>query len=138
MGCCSSVSSTGGTIQTIHKTSTQLGPKPEDLKPPPAVESIRLNDKLLERMRQVSAFKCLVVSPMTLHNHLVYAREAMKAQEVLIFNINSTSELEVADKDLATSSVNFDETKRLEDFMSVDDGLSSQTLTEGAGGAISA
>ena len=46
-------------------------------------------------MRQVSAFKCQVVSPLHLHNHLVYAREAMKAQEVLIFNIGSTSQLEV-------------------------------------------
>ena len=50
-------------------------------------------------MRQVSAFKCQVVGALTLHNHLVYAREAMKAQEVLIFNIGHTSKLKVLEKD---------------------------------------
>jgi len=39
---------------------------------------------------------------MTLHNHLVHAREAMKAQEVLIFDISQTSELQVDTKEVIT------------------------------------
>jgi len=46
-------------------------------------------------MRQVSTFRCEATSALTLHNHLVYVREAMKAQEILIFNIGYTSQLEV-------------------------------------------
>jgi len=71
--------------------------KAPEIRAPPPVESIKANDKLLQRMRQVSAFKCKVVSAMTLHNHLVYVREAMKAQEVLIFNIGHTSQFEIPD-----------------------------------------
>ena len=72
MGCCSSV-------KANQQGSIIRRPQPIDLKPPPAVESIRANDQLITRMQQVSSFKCQVVSPLQLHNHLVYAREAMKA-----------------------------------------------------------
>ena len=98
MGCCagvkdkSSISRSGG----YHGTSIV------DIKPPPAVEEIRANDQLVARMRQVSAFKCQVASPMMLHNHLVHARETMKAQDVLIFNIGKTSELEVNVEEVLT------------------------------------
>ena len=83
-------------------------------------------------MRQISAFKCQVVSPMVLHNNLVYAYETRKALEVLIFNISYTSELTVPDQELA----DLKETKRVEDFISVEDSSSNQTFTDG--GAISA
>ena len=81
MGCCSTKTSANSAAIGRKLNAETI------LKPPPAVETIRANDQLLERMRQVSAFKCQVVSPLHLHNHLVYAREAMKAQEILIFNI---------------------------------------------------
>ena len=73
MGCCSSASAVKSDAISQKLKADQI------LKPPPAVETIRANDQLVARMRQVSAFKCQVVSPLHLHNHLVYAREAMKA-----------------------------------------------------------
>ncbi len=80
----------------------------------------------------MSAFKCQVVGALTLHNHLVYVREAMKAQEVLIFNIGHTSQLTVQDKDaISLFSSTFEETRKPEDFIVPDDASSSQTFTDG-------
>ena len=86
MGCCASAK---GTMSPARKKELLL--------PPPPVEEIKANDQLLERMRQISAFKCQVVSPMRLHNHLVNAHELKKAQDVLIFNIGHTSLLKLSE-----------------------------------------
>lgn len=103
MGCGSSKSTKASEptrSKATVKTAAEL--KVIDTTPPPAVKEIRANDQLVARMRQVSAFKCEVVGLMTLHNHLVHAREAMKAQEVLIFDISQTSELQVDTKEVIT------------------------------------
>ena len=72
---------------------------------------------------------------MVLHNHLVYAYETRKALEVLIFNISYTSELSLPEKELS-SLQDLKDSKKIEDFISVDDNSSNQTFTDG--GAISA
>ena len=60
---------------------------------------------------------------MQLHNHLVYVRETMKAQEVLIFDIGVTDQLDVGDTDISGFN-------KQEELNVVDDASSNQTFTE--------
>ena len=54
----------------------------------------------------------------------------MKAQEILIFNIGHTSQLDVSDNEVVNLG-NTEEFKKQEDFIYVDDASSNQTFTEG-------
>ena len=125
MGACCSGKQKAYSPQEWRKNLIQA----PEIKAQPSVESITANDQLLQRMRQVSSFKCQVVTAMTLHNHLVYVRECMKAQEILIFNIGHTSQLEVAENQIAQIGAK-EEQRKSEDFMMLDDALSNQTITE--------
>lgn len=66
---------------------------------------------------------------MLLHNHLVQVRENKKVQEVLIFNIGHTSQLEVFESTPLSNTADLKKVESLGSSMSIpvllDDGSSS-------------
>ena len=56
----------------------------------------------MQRLQQVSSFKCEMTGMIQLHNYLAYVRETKSAQKILILDISKTSSLTVADEQVIT------------------------------------
>ena len=95
MGCCSSASKATRSTSPIKKTI-------EDTKPPVAIQEIQQTGQLMQRLQQVSSFKCEMTGMIQLHNYLAYVRETKSAQKILILDISKTSSLTVADEQVIT------------------------------------
>ena len=65
-----------------------------------SLEDIQDTGQLLQKLAQVSSFKCQVTGLMQLHNYLAYVRETKSAQKLLIYDISNPSSLKVQDEDI--------------------------------------